>query len=158
MLPGQPGQIVVTNDHSFTSGGVIKGRWDDVDDSVFLMQWPDDVGQAELAGDGRRLALTGRVTYTLVRRDAGSAIVGEWRFGEGNPLAVTFGPDGSFQLAAIRGKWRASAGNPRVFALIWPGSRFSSVVNTDNQSMTVSDPVYGTTAVLKRVACAAAER
>jgi len=157
MLPNSA-QIVVTSDHAFNLGGVIKGTWDSVDDSVYLMQWPDEIGQAELTSDGRRLALTGKVTYTLIRRDAGSAIVGEWRFAEGNPVTVTFTPDGSFQLLAIRGKWRVSAGNPRVFALIWPGARASSVVSADNQSVNVTDPMYGAAGVLKRVACAPAER
>ena len=108
--------------------------------------------EAELSGNGRRLALTGPVTFTLVRPTAGTGILGEWRAEDGNPMPMTFGTDGSFQMGNVKGKWHA-AGGTQVFILIWPGNRFSTVVHPDRQSFTMSDPAYGWTKDLKRVSC-----
>jgi hypothetical protein len=147
-----PGRIVVNDDHGFTSGGVIAGRWYDVSGSIFQMRFPDDAGQARLSNDGRSLSLTGKVTSTLVRPDTGSSIVGEWKFADG-PLPATFAADGSFRIAAVVGKWRETV-DAGVFVLVWPGANYTATVNSDNQSMTMSDPAYGSTTLLQRFACA----
>ncbi|MGE0362919.1 MAG: toll/interleukin-1 receptor domain-containing protein [Vicinamibacterales bacterium] len=152
--PRSPGILQIRADGSYVSGGVLTGKWIDLDRvaGAIILQFADEVGQAQLSVDGRSLALTGLVNDTLTRAKGSAALPGAWAFSNGQAVAIE--ADGTFRTARLTARWRVIDAASRQYAVIWPGMRPSTSASADGQSMTLSDSRYGFVWQFQRRPCA----
>jgi hypothetical protein len=138
---GAPGVLEIRGDGSYVSGGVLTGRWTAIDAArqLIVLQFADEVGQAQLSPDGRRLSLSGMVNDTLSRPAGGSDVAGQWTFSNGLPATVE--PGGALRSAAIVAKVKLV--DARTYAVVWPGFRYSTSVSADGEALTLTDSRYG---------------
>lgn len=152
--PRLPGVLHIRSDGTYVSGGTLTGRWTEIDAarSIVMLQFADDVGQAQLSSDGTRLTLTGSINDTLTRSTGGSELAGAWAFSNGVPVTIEAG--GAVRTSALTGRWRPVDPAHRLYAVVWPGLRPSTSLSDDGQSMTLSDSRYGFSQQMQRRPCA----
>jgi len=152
--PRLPGILQIRADGTYVSGGTLTGKWTDIDRAggIVMLQFADEIGQAQLSGDGRRLTLTGSVNDTLTRASGGSDLPGAWAFSNGLPVAIE--ADGTFRTATLGARWRAVDVGSRQYVVVWPGMRPSTALSADGESLTLTDSRYGFVQHLQRRPCA----